>query len=136
METNRGHMTRCNVFWLIGEGGERAQWYGEKGTLYMANGKLYGDTWQARPGETPIPKPMQYPDYTEDPMLPPAMRHNSGHGGSQVFLSAEFINALLEDREPAVDVFKALAMTVPGIIGHQSALKNGERLKVPSFDRG
>jgi hypothetical protein len=102
----------------------------------MANGKLFGDTWQARPGESPVPKPMQYPDYMEDPMLPAAMRHNSGHGGSQVFLSAEFINALLEDREPAVDVYNALAMTVPGIIGHQSALKNGERLKVPSFDRG
>ena len=49
METNRGHMTRCNVFWLVGEGGERAQWYGEKGSLYMANGKLHGDMWQARP---------------------------------------------------------------------------------------
>jgi hypothetical protein len=32
-------------------------------------------------------------------------------------------------------VYKALAMTVPGIVAHQSALKNGERLKVPNFDR-
>ena len=68
-------------------------------------------------------------------MLPEAMRHASGHGGSQMFLCAEFINALLEDREPAIDVYKALAITVPGIIGHQSALRKGERLKVPSFDR-
>ena len=133
METNRGHMTRCNVFWLIGEGGERAQWYGEKGSLYMANGKLHGDMWQARPGENPTAKPLQYPDYMKDPMLPEAMRHKSGHGGSQIFLSAEFINALLEDREPAIDVYKALAITVPGIMGHQSALRKGERLKVPAF---
>jgi predicted dehydrogenase len=136
METNRGHMTRCNVFWLIGEGGERAQWYGEKGSLYMANGSLHGDMWQARPGENPVAKPLQYPDYRKDPMLPEPMRHGSGHGGSQVFLSAEFINALLEDREPVIDVYKALAITVPGIVGHQSALRKGERLKVPSFDRG
>jgi predicted dehydrogenase len=135
METNRGHMTRCNVFWLIGEGGERAQWYGEKGSLYMSNGNLHGDMWQARPGENPTAKPLQYPDYLKDPMLPEAMRHSSGHGGSQIFLSAEFINALLENREPAIDVYKALAITAPGIVGHQSALRKGERLKVPGFDR-
>jgi len=47
----------------------------------------------------------------------------------------EFISAILEDREPMIDVYEALAMTVPGIIAHQSALKDGERLKVPQFDR-
>jgi hypothetical protein len=135
METDRGHMTRCNVFWLVGEAGERAQWFGEKGTLYMADAGLHGDIWRDRPGETPPAKPLRFPEYIQDPMIPPAMRHASGHGGSQVFLCAEFINALVEDREPAVDVYKALAMTVPGIVAHQSALKNGERLKVPAFDR-
>jgi hypothetical protein len=67
--------------------------------------------------------------------IPQAMRHASGHGGSQVFLCAEFINALAENREPSVDVYKALAMTVPGIVGQQSALKGGERMKVTSFER-
>lgn len=136
METDRGHMSRCNVFWLVGGAGERAQWYGEKGSLYMAESGLHGDIWTQRPGESPKSKPLEYPDYIQDAMIPPAMRHASGHGGSQVFLCAEFINALVQNREPAVDVYKALAMTVPGIVGHQSALKNGERMKVPSFDRG
>jgi hypothetical protein len=68
-------------------------------------------------------------------MLPEPMRHASGHGGSHTFLSAEFINALIEDREPAVDVYEALAMTVPGIVAHQSSLKNGEQLKVPQFEK-
>jgi len=31
-------------------------------------------------------------------------------------------------------VYEALAMTVPGIVAHQSALKQGEQLKVPAFD--
>jgi hypothetical protein len=66
-------------------------------------------------------------------MLPPAMRHKSGHGNSHTFISAEFVNALLEGRKPAVDVDAALAMTVPGIVAHQSALKDGEQLKVPRF---
>ncbi len=135
METDRGHMSRCNVFWVVGESGERAQWYGETGTLYMANPTLYGDMWQARPGENPVAKPVHYPDYLQDPMVPPAMRHASGHGGSHVFLCAEFINSLLEDREPAIDLYTALNFTVPGIIGHQSALKGGERIQVPAFNQ-
>lgn len=132
METDRGHMVRCNVFWLIGEDGERAQWYGEKGSLYMANHGLHGDIRRERLGKS---QPLAYPDYKKDPMVPPEMRHESGHGGSHVFLSAEFINALVEDREPEIDVYKALAMTAPGIVGHQSAMKKGERMKVPSFDK-
>jgi predicted dehydrogenase len=132
METDRGHMIRCNVFWLVGEDGERAQWYGENGTLYMANGGLHGDLQRAREGK---PKPVTYPNYLEDPMVPPTMRHGSGHGGSHVFLSAEFINALVEDREPVIDIYAALAMTVPGIVAHQSALNGGERLRVPSFEK-
>ncbi|MBM3728480.1 MAG: Gfo/Idh/MocA family oxidoreductase [Acidobacteria bacterium] len=132
MQTDKGHMVRCNVFWLVGEDGERAQWYGSNGTLYMANNGLHGDLFRARNQGA---KPVKYPDYLNDPMIPPPMRHASGHGGSYVFLSAEFINALIEDREPAVDVYKALAMTVPGIVGHESARKGGERLTVPAFDR-
>ena len=43
--------------------------------------------------------------------------------------------ALVEDREPAIDLYESLAITVPGIVAHQSALKGGEQLAVPSFDR-
>jgi hypothetical protein len=74
------------------------------------------------------------PQYWKSDMLPEAMRHASGHGGSAVFISAEFVNALLEDREPAIDLYESLAMTVPGIVAHQSSLKDGEQLPVPQFD--
>jgi hypothetical protein len=67
-------------------------------------------------------------------MLPEPMRHESGHGGSHAFISAEFVNALLEDREPEIDLYASLAMTVPGIIAQQSSLKSGEQLPVPTFD--
>ena len=58
-----------------------------------------------------------------------------GHGGSHGYLSHEFVTAILEDREPLVNIYEALAMTVPGIVAHQSALKGGETLKVPQFER-
>jgi hypothetical protein len=47
----------------------------------------------------------------------------------------EFVTAILQDREPMVNVYEALAMTVPGIVAHQSALKGGESLKIPQFDK-
>jgi hypothetical protein len=33
-----------------------------------------------------------------------------------------------------VNIYEALAMTVPGIVAHQSALKDGETMKVPQYD--
>jgi hypothetical protein len=58
-----------------------------------------------------------------------------GHGGSHGPLADRFIMALIKDREPVVDVYEALAMTAPGIVAHQSALKGGVQMKVPVFDR-
>jgi hypothetical protein len=68
-------------------------------------------------------------------MLPEAMRYDSGHGASHPFLTHEFIMAILEDREPAVSVYEALAITAPGIVAHESSLRGGEQLKIPSFDK-
>jgi len=132
MQTDRGHIVRCNIFWQIAAGGERAQWFGEKGSLYMDVSGVHPDTWQERYGK---PAPIQFPEYWKSDMLPEAMRHPSGHGGSAVFISAEFINALLENREPECDLYESLAMTVPGIVAQQSALKNGEQMKVPRFEK-
>ncbi|MDH7600753.1 MAG: hypothetical protein QHI38_01230, partial [Armatimonadota bacterium] len=68
-------------------------------------------------------------------MLPEPLRVPSGHEGSHVFLTHEFIDALVNERRPAIDVYEAVAYTAPGIVAHQSALKGGELLKIPSFDK-
>ncbi len=66
------------------------------------------------------------------PPLPPAVQAG-GHGGSHGYLMSEFVDAILRDRLPLVDVTKALAMTAGGIVAHQSALKGGELLKIPQY---
>jgi hypothetical protein len=48
-------------------------------------------------------------------------------------LTDEFVRSILENRKPLIDVAMALNMTVPGIVAHQSAMKNGKILKVPHF---
>jgi hypothetical protein len=49
-------------------------------------------------------------------------------------LTNEFVMALVEDREPAVNLYEALAFTVPGIVAHESSFRDGEQLVIPSFD--
>ena len=56
-----------------------------------------------------------------------------GHGGSHGYLTDEFVTALLENRSPLINIAWSLNMTVPGIIAHQSALNDGELLKVPQY---
>ena len=73
------------------------------------------------------------PDLSRPP-LPPTVSPG-GHGGSHGYLSHEFVTAILEDREPLVSVYEALAMTVPGVVAHQSALQDGLTIKVPQFER-
>ncbi len=128
-KTNRGHMCRCNVFWDGRSHGERAQWFGTKMTYYMpaSGGRPFR---MIGPG---APKWNGLPNFWH--MVPKGMRYDSGHGGSHPFLTHEFIVALCEDREPAVNLYESLAMTAPGIVAHESAFKGGEQLKVPSFDK-
>ena len=68
----------------------------------------------------------------EKPPLPPTVAPGH-HGGASGQLMNEFVTAILEDRKPLVDITAALAMTVAGVVAHQSALKDGELLKIPQF---
>jgi len=126
---SRGNICRCAILWWIHAGGERAQWLGEKLSLYMRSSG--GQPFAVKTNEKDVPRAL--PDYRK--MLPEPMRVGSGHGGSHPFLTHEFIAALVEDREPAVDLYEALAMTVPGIVAMESARRGGEQLPIPSFDR-
>ncbi|HEY3282157.1 MAG TPA: Gfo/Idh/MocA family oxidoreductase [Armatimonadota bacterium] len=56
-----------------------------------------------------------------------------GHGGSHAYLVDEFVRAVSEGRQPTVNAWEAARYFVPGIIAHQSALRDGELLKIPDF---
>ena len=45
----------------------------------------------------------------------------------------EFVTAILQDRKPLVDIALALNLTVAGIVAHQSAVKDGELMKIPQY---
>ncbi|MFT6792580.1 MAG: putative dehydrogenase [Rubritalea sp.] len=67
------------------------------------------------------------------PPLPPSVK-GGGHGGSHGQLTNNFIESILLDKKPIVDIGDALNMTLGGVIAHKSALKGGEWMKVPQYD--
>jgi hypothetical protein len=105
--TNDGGMSRMAVCWDIPTNeGERGRIYGQKTGNVAVNANR--------------------------PPLPPGISAG-GHGGAHGYLTSEFVDAVLRDRKPWVDVALALNMTVAGIVAHQSALKDGELLKIPQY---
>ncbi len=115
--TSEGGSSRMNTCWgIVGAHGEIGRVFGEKGSMK-------GMDYQGNMKELPN---------LARPSLPPGVRAG-GHGGSHGRLTNEFIMSIIEDRQPLVNVYEALAMTIPGVVAHQSALKDGELLKIPQY---
>ncbi|MGA3326378.1 MAG: Gfo/Idh/MocA family oxidoreductase [Terriglobia bacterium] len=144
-KTSGGHSSRISVFWHVATGGtERGGIYGDRMSYIMERPEGSPDTVVqiSREGKTAIDangypegvvKSEAYPEPTHWEILPPAMRVKTGHGGSHTFLTHEFISSIVEDRWPAVNVYEAIAYTLPGIVAHQSALRGGEHLKIKDY---
>ncbi len=144
--TDKGHSFRVSVNWNGAlRGCERGQWLGSKTSLYDPHPNGLGAV-VVRSGEqmekddagferklSPFEQ-ITLPNYWQTDMLPEPLRHDSGHQGSHTFITHEFIDALVNERQPAVNIYEALAFTVPGIIAQQSALQGGKQLKIPLFD--
>ncbi len=114
--TTEGGSARMAVSWdSPGYDGEMGRVRGQKGSYYKDFVGL-----QRKPPEV------------RRPPLPPGVE-SGGHGGSHGHLMNEFVTAILENREPLVNIAWALNMTVAGIVAHQSALKGGELLKIPQY---
>lgn len=145
--TSKGHSSRISVFWHVAAGGtERGQFYGDRASYFMERPegspnsiariskerKTVIDSNGYPEGDVHI-GPFKQPDHLD--RLPEPLRVKSGHGGSHVFLTHEFIRSIVEDRHPSVNIWEAIAYTLPGIVAHRSALRNGELLKIEDFGK-
>jgi len=146
-KTSGGHCSRIAVFWHVAAGGtERGAIYGDRMSYIMARPEGSPDTVVtiSTDGKTVIDangypegdvRQQKYEQPNHWERLPEPLRVKSGHGGSHVFITKEFIDAIVEDRHPEVNVWEATAYTVPGIVAHQSALKGGELMKIPDYGK-
>ncbi len=118
MRTSEGGMARMAVSWdTPGNGGEKGRVRGERGSM---------------DGIAIAPERQAAGLRLAKPPLPPSV-DPGGHGGSHGYLMDEFVTAILQDRTPLVNVAWALNMSVAGVVSHQSALKDGELLKIPQY---
>ncbi|NLX66171.1 MAG: Gfo/Idh/MocA family oxidoreductase [Bacteroidales bacterium] len=113
---SEGGMSRMVVSWdTPGFGAEAGRVRGTRGSFY---GQYQG-------------LDVDLPDLSR-PSLPSSV-DAGGHGGSHGRLTDEFVSAILQDRKPLIDIDLSLNLSVSGIVAHQSALKNGEWMKIPQF---
>jgi len=114
--TSEGGMSRMGVSWdMPGAHGVQGRVHGQSGSFH--------DEYRG--------PEKQLPD-TRRPPLPPGVKPG-GHNGSHGPLTNEFVTAILEDRQPWVDIAQSLNMSVAGIVAHQSAMKDGELMKIPQY---
>ncbi len=146
-KTSGGHSSRISVFWHVAAGGtERGQFFGDRLSYIMERpekspntvirivqeGKTVLDENGYPQGDVLI-ETFPQPNHWEK--LPQPLRVESGHGGSHTFITHEFISAIVENRHPEVNVWEAIAYTLPGIVAHQSALKGGEVMKIRDYGK-
>lgn len=145
-KTDKGNSCKISVCWrgaLMGT--ERGEWHGTKMSLFAqdpnglgeirvnASDELARDDAGFQYKKAELEK-YQQPMWWMTDMLPEPLRHNSGHDGSHTFITHEFVDSIVKERNPKVDIYEAIAYTAPGIVAHESALKGGEWLKIPNFD--
>jgi predicted dehydrogenase len=58
----------------------------------------------------------------------------AGHGGSHPHLVQEFVAAIVEGRDSAVDAVMAANYTCAGICAHESAMSGGKKITIPNFE--
>lgn len=119
LKTTTGATARMNVSW------DTPGYPGEMGRVRGLLGSMTGVTFDG----------LQHhdPNTLKKPPLPPGLSAG-GHGGSHGYLCNEFITAILEERTPLVDIRLALNMTMAGVRAHKSARRDGEWLKVQTWD--
>ena len=116
--TSEGGMSRMAVSWdTQGFGAEAGRVRGEKGSMSGMNYQGSFDISKVNITKPPLP----------------ASVSSGGHGGSHGYLTEDFINSILQNRKPLVDIAWGLNLTVAGIVAHQSALRDGELMKIPQY---
>ncbi|MCL2743925.1 MAG: Gfo/Idh/MocA family oxidoreductase [Planctomycetaceae bacterium] len=124
MRTSNGGSSRMAVAWDI------QGYYAEDGRNFGENGSYLNNAFNGSKEANALVSKLKL----KKPQLPPGVAAG-GHGGSHGYLGNDFVEAILLNRRPLVDIVMALNMSVPGVISHRSALKDGELMKIPQFKR-
>ena len=101
--------------------------YGSKGTIEtarMGEERCYAylkDIPHTK-GPIEIPVSSSYPDASSEIL--------GGHGGGDYFMVKAFVDCILKDEKPPIDVDLGIRISIPGIFAHESAMKGGIPVKI------
>jgi len=108
-------------------------WYRIYGTKGMMENNRWKDTnvlnvyfkkiWQKPRIKSYVPEFKKYKKQAK----------KAGHGGGDFFLVLDLINSIKKKQRPPIDVYKAMDMTLPGILAYRSALSGNIPLVIPDF---
>ncbi len=161
LRTSDGGMARLNEFRRVGHHGGRSvrlSLFGTEGSFEEQTG---GEVWVTREKTihpltdllrcAPVTEKdreemenltagAQHDFYSGIAPVHPAWRlpaefdgHGNGHHGSHQFLVDDFVRACVTGALPPNHVWAASRYNLPGILAHESALRDGERLAVPDL---
>jgi len=89
--------------------------------------RVLREPWEKRKGE---PSEIIYkPDFPAHH----AKATRAGHGGGDFFTNFAFAEAIRTGKQPYLDVYRAIDMTLCGIQGWRSALADGVPMEIPDF---
>ena len=128
--TQKGHLIKIMVtlntrrpsehrYRLFGVDGGAEMFSYEQSCRYFDRDSGHRDGWQVAP--------IGWAAAEDDP--------TAGHGGADMKVARQFAQALLEDRPPPIDVYRAIEYTLPGILANRSAELGGAPVAIPDFRR-
>lgn len=107
--------------------------HGNKGLMESERGRndellrLQIDTFDKEDGQ---PSDMTYkpdfPDHNKE-------ARSAGHGGGDFFTNFHFVEAIRSKKQPFLNVYRGVAMSIVGIQAYRSALNNNACYEVPDF---
>jgi hypothetical protein len=114
-------------------------WYrihGTRGLIEHVRGPGYWGPGQLRVVHDPWDlKPDEVGERTYLPDFPAWARDagRAGHGGGDFFTTFYFAEAIRSGRQPYLDVYRGVAMSLVGAYGWKSALENGAPYAIPNM---
>jgi predicted dehydrogenase len=121
-----GGIARISEFRRIGHPGTvRFRFFGTEGSF---EADVSGARWCHKNGWDAVE-----PTLHHEPLPEPLASNLGGHQGSHAYLVHEFVDSIVNERLPRINVWEAVRYCAPGLVAHESALRDGETLKIPDW---
>ncbi len=133
-----GSSCRINEFRRVGHPGTVSfSLYGTEASFEGGAGRA---SWCTKNGITDVmpevacDRDTGYAKVHEVDRLPAELKGiRGGHEGSHAFLVDDFTRACVDGEPPPNGIVDAVRYVLPGLMAHESAIRNGERLSVPDL---